>query len=360
LKSIAEYAAGRDNNFNLLRFVAAGIVLLYHSYPIALGPGAKEPLHAILGFSSGEIAVNVFFVISGFLIARSFLQRRDLASFVRARIVRIFPGYFVAVLACVFGFGLAWTTLSASEFVTHGGTWRYLAKNSALLWIWLEHELPGVFEGLPFGRAVNGSLWTLPWEMWMYISVMVAGLTGLLSRRLLVTLGTLGVFILWALDVHYGIVELIPLRHSLRFLSTFYLGTLVYLYREQIPLGWKGLVASILVAGILYPTPLFHAAFHLVLPYWVFWCAYVPRGVIRRFNEIGDYSYGLYLYAFPVQQSVVALLPNITPWALSAIALPATLGCAFVSWHLIEKRALRWKSKTRVLDGRAPMSTSRA
>ena len=124
---LAEYVYSRDNNFNLLRFVAASLVLLSHSYPLSLGPDTPEPLVSSFGITLGGLAVDIFFITSGFLVAAS-LYSRSLVAYLWARFVRIYPALVVAVLFCVFVVGMAFTTVGAAEYLTDSTTLKFLVE----------------------------------------------------------------------------------------------------------------------------------------------------------------------------------------------------------------------------------------
>ena len=135
---------GRDNNFNLIRILAALAVLLTHSFPLALGDAAQEPLRASLGMSLGMIAVDVFFITSGFLISASLMRQPSLLSFLWARVLRIFPGLLVMLLFSVFVLGAALSTLPLAEYLASSQTHAYLAQCATLV-LGVSYTLPGVF-----------------------------------------------------------------------------------------------------------------------------------------------------------------------------------------------------------------------
>ena len=360
-KPLAALASQRDNNFNLIRVLAAALVILGHSYALT-SHGGREPFIRLTGIDSGSWAVDIFFIISGFLVAKSYLGRPDPVNFTLARVLRIYPGLLVAVFSSVFLVGLLFTTLPKMEYLRTRQTWEYLVLNGTLLYrfVDLTYDLPGVFQSNPWGPAVNGSLWTLPFEVWMYIGLLVLGVVGVLRRR-------------WAVNVLFAGMILVAVGHQVgmlggqlftspylplfeRFVSFFGWGVIFFVNRDRIPLN--GLVA----AGLMVLTALLWQArvtvpllFPPALAYIVFWLAYVPAGFLRKYNRLGDYSYGVYIYAFPIQQSVVALLPKIEPLALAALALPLTLIPAVLSWHFVEKRALRQKDR---LTARLPVRGS--
>lgn len=346
---LSAYTESRDNNFNLMRFIAASAVLFSHSYPLALGAGAPEPAVRAIGMSAGSIAVDVFFVTSGFLVAGSLFRRNNLVAFVWARILRIYPALIVAVLFCIFVVGLFFTVEGIADYLSDPRTFTFFKRNSTLFW-GVKYELPGVFEQLPFKGAINGSLWTLPYEvkMYAYLAAIAMGLA-LLQRRLQRSL-LRAVFLLIALAAAGANVfnHFWPFAsvHFVHLSAMFFFGVAYYLHRDRIRLSSR--LILLLTAVLVIATQNRHAFFVsyvILLPYIVLYLAYVPRGAVRAFNRAGDYSYGMYIYAFPVQQSVVALAPGISVAGLTAAAFPVTLFLAVVSWHLLEARCLAMKGR---------------
>jgi peptidoglycan/LPS O-acetylase OafA/YrhL len=164
---LSSYLKGRDNNFNLIRFIAASLVLVSHSYPLYFGSDHNDILRQLVGISLGTVAVDLFFISSGFLIANSLFRGHDLFGFIKARVLRIYPGLIVSLLLCVFLLGIFFTTLPVKEYLTNIQTYKFLFVNM-VLFFGEEATLPGVFESLPWARTVNGSLWTLPFEVRAY------------------------------------------------------------------------------------------------------------------------------------------------------------------------------------------------
>lgn len=340
--TVAERCDGRDNNFNLIRLLAAGAVLVSHATPITLGPLPPEPLEPLIGRSLGWAAVAVFFCISGFLIARSFERAPGVETWAAARIMRLFPGLLAATVLCAFALGPLVTTLPAETYFSDPAVWTYAPRNLAL--VSLQYELPGVFDAAPYPGAVNGSLWTLVHEVACYMGVLAMGLAGALRdrRRAAVAVG------LWAL-VYLGLgasgmaAQIHPKLAPLRELSLPYmLGVICCIWRDRIPLDWR--LAGLLVVPAMLAAPfgagLFEPLLILALVYAVFCAAWLPRGALLRFNRLGDYSYGLYIYAFPTQQAAVHLFGPMSPLENVAIALPVTLLLSVLSWRLVEKPAL--------------------
>lgn len=332
--SIDDAWRGGRNNFNLIRLFAAWLVIYSHAWAITGTAGNDHFARLTLSKSAGAFAVDVFFVVSGFLVAAS-LQRRTWREFLVARALRIYPALIVCVAATVFVLGPAST--SAEQYWRDATTWRYLIAN-ATLWR-AEFWLPGVFETLP-RTAVNGSLWTLPIEGRLYLALLVAGALGMLRpmRYLpawaLVIAGACG-FALWR-----G-----PLPDHLSYLiwvtSFFVTGTLVWVWRERIPLSWPLLLALMLAAALTRGTRAFEPAYFALVAYGAFWVGFAPR--LPRI-ERNDLSYGVYLYGWPMQQ--LAMLAGATTVASNTLAASAAaFACAAVSWFCIERPALGWKRR---------------
>lgn len=251
---------GRDNNLNLIRMLAASAVLGSHAFPITRGTGAEEPLEQLTGFWLGSISVCIFFGVSGLLITRSFDRSDGIVRFLVARVLRLFPGL-LAVLIVTVAAGAAITRLSLPEYFSSPATWTYVPRNLSLAF--LQMALPGVFETNPHPDAINGSLWTLFYEVVCYGGVVVAGVAGMLRSR-----------------------------------------------------------------------AVFSAMFVMLT------IAFVPKGALLAYNRLGDYSYGVYIFAYPIQQLLVFLTGMTHPATNMAYAFPLVLVCSVLSWHLIERRAL--------------------
>lgn len=338
--ALAQRLSGRDNNLNLIRLIAAGAVLVSHAFPIALGAGAAEPLEALTGLSLGGHAVAVFFVLSGLLIARSFDRASSRTRFVTARVMRLFPGLVVVLVLTVLA-GATLTTSGLSTYLTDPATIRYVPGNLSLFF--LQYPLPGVFADNPNGPAINGSLWTLFYEVVCYGGVFALGVLGLLRRRGLfsVVFAGLTAAFLFSLDWEpaAGIAYRLDLLAHLAF--PFGLGVLAYVWRDQLPVDGRLALALWLLPLAAFGTGLpLLPAITVALGYSTIWFGFAVKGPLLAYNRIGDYSYGLYIYAFPVQQLLVHLVPGMSPLENILAALPITLVLAALSWFLVERRAL--------------------
>lgn len=342
---LSAFTHGRDNNFNLIRIVAAYAVLVIHSFPLA---GAAVPFRDILGMTIGDIAVDVFFITSGFLVTASLLTRQSAIEFVWARALRIFPALLVMLLLTVVGLGLFFTTFSWSSYLTDPKLYRYFLK-SLTLFSGVKYDLPGVFETNPYKNAVNGSLWTMPFEVKMYATL---ALVWVLLRRVpkfrvqafevTVLAGACLAGILHVL-AHFN---LIGGAHAFRLSFMFFSGASLFVLRERIVLSGSTFSLFALALGMaVFNQNAFFIVYTATLAYVLIYLAYVPAGYIRSYNKLGDYSYGVYIYAFPVQQSTAALIPGVSVLSMVLISSVVTLAFAVLSWHLLEKHALKLKGR---------------
>ncbi len=340
---LSRYAGGRDNNFNLIRFIAAALVLVSHSFPLTGDP--NEPLERFAGFSLGHLGVDVFFAISGYLVTGSLLSKRDLRGFLRARSRRIFPALAANALLVATVVGALHTTLRPAEYFTRLGTWRYALLN-ATTWPWgVEYALPGVFENVPVRGVVNGSLWSLPWELSLYAMLAVFGALALRARPWVDRARLPAVFLAIAIAATLAhaanqaleLTTSFAVSQGVRLLALFASGAAYFEYRDRVPLSARWFVASLLLFFASLALGGWAQAFYVLsLPYAILWLAYRPAGPVRAWNRLGDYSYGLYLWAFPIQQCVAARVPGVSQSAMVGIALPAALAFAVASWHWLE------------------------
>ncbi|MEM7780748.1 MAG: acyltransferase [Pseudomonadota bacterium] len=336
---LGDYLAGRNNNLNLIRMIAASAVLISHAYPIALGPGTPEPFENLTRMTLGGIAVAIFFALSGLLIARSFDRKKTLVHFAAARIMRLFPALLV-VLALTVLAGAALTDLSLQAYFLSPETLSYIPRNLSLAF--LQYPLPGVFDTNAYGDPINGSLWTLFYEVVCYLGVVCVGLIGLLRRRVLFSLAFAALTAGYLYALHWepqsGIAMRLDLLMILGF--PFGLGMMAYVWRDKFTLDLR--FAAVLWA-LCVPaahTPFLPAFVLVALIYSVAWFGFIPKGALLNYNRLGDYSYGMYIFAFPIQQMFAHLVPQADPLGNMAFAFPLTLVCAIASWHLVENAAL--------------------
>lgn len=346
MKHIADYVSGRDNNFNLIRFLAAGSVVLAHSYVIVTGDRAASPLFYETGHGLGYHAVNTFFSASGFLIAQSWLRTPSLAEFIAARFLRLWPALAICALLLVFVFGPLLSQLPLSAYFASRDLYHFLPDVLSLLRT--DVPLPGVTTPVPSDIGINAPLWTLKYEVICYITLATLGVLGLLatSRRALMTISLGMGMLMIASFFPLAHDPTHPLIHLVRFGLCFGFGVMAYLAADRIPLSLWGVVTTFLLAALTKGSLLYEVAFCLFTAYSALWFALVPSTLLRQFNRLGDYSYGIYIFAYPVQLLLFQRLPKLSPLELFAATVPITLTLSMASWHLIEKPCLSMRRQT--------------
>lgn len=337
VRTIKSAFEGGRNNFHLIRLLAALAVIYGHAYPITATPGGDLFLRWV-GFKFiGGVAVNVFFVISGFLITAS-LERNSALSYMWSRCLRIFPALLVAVTLSVLVLGPLLTT--EPGYWSDPQTWKYWWSN-AFMWR-TEYFLPGVFGSNP-DHAMNGSLWSLPVEFRLYIVFLVLSVLGMLRR------GSFTVFAIVTLLVGLVIVPRYPIFSAyanwVEVTAYFMAGALVWKRRDEVPLSPWGVLAVIGLCMLFQGTAKFHVAFFVALVYLTFYLAFLQLPSFLHIRR-NDLSYGVYLYGWPVQQLMMQLFPQKGAIFNTFVSIAIVMVLAALSWRLVERPALSLKLRT--------------
>lgn len=336
--NLIEKTNNLNNNFDFLRFLAASSVLLIHCFILF---GVKDPSF-IKYLPAG---VPVFFIISGFLITKSWTDNPDLSVFLKKRVLRICPALIIVVLFAALILGPALTTLDLKTYFTDVEFWKYLRD----LFVYkIYFTLPGVFENNPYPAAVNGSLWTLPIEFFMYILVAIFGLLNILNKKwLYISIFILSIFLIFHVyvgDLYNKNFIFCEGRHLFRLLNLFFLGSCLYTYRSKIIFSFPLFLAAILIWIIGVNTAMFDFVQFITLPYIVIYFAYAKIPLINNWGKYGDFSYGIYIWAFPIQQTITYLYKDyLNIYSYMAITFVLTLFASFLSYNFIEKPALKLK-----------------
>ena len=331
----------RDNNFDALRLFAAGMVIYGHGWILSTdgGPG-------FWGVPFARIGLDIFFAISGYMVTGSWLRTPDLRTFLAKRALRIFPGLAACVVGTAYVMGARLSSLPLRDYLTQPSTHKYLA-NIAL---YPRLYLPGVFDGLRQGGAVNGSIWSLLPEVLLYLTVPLLALLAWRPRLWALSLGGLLVgavgmylffgysgpaFVAYGTDVKYALVQ-VPF---------FFMGAFYRLVGDRIPNFYRADFA-LLGYSLNWMVSSWYGWWNMpiewvTLPYIVLCFGRMAMPVVRRAGRFGDFSYGMYLYAFPVQQVILGAMPRNEYPILTCMVL--TLPLAVLSWHMVEAPALRWR-----------------
>jgi peptidoglycan/LPS O-acetylase OafA/YrhL len=325
----------RANSFDAIRLCAAIAVLVFHAY-VVLGRSGLS-----LGDESlGGAAVLVFFGISGYLITQSWVADPHLARFALKRVLRIYPALIVVVLLTVFVLGPLVTTTSLEHYAGSFETWRYLGMN--VVCIHSRFLLPGVFLHNHW-RLVNRSIWTLSGELFGYAAIAVLGVAGAFRRRWVAVPAL--ILVAWLSARIPASVSVI----NYTWIRAFAVGSILFLFKDAVPrrLWICGLLlAAFLLASVRHD---FNTATDLAvigLPYCAVVVAHAFPNLLKPITRRGDFSYGMYLYGWPVEQVMILLLGRAAGVPeLLLLAFLATSSLAVASWFLVEKPALGAKRR---------------
>lgn len=345
---LANRLGSRENNFDVLRLVAAWSVLVSHSFALV---GREEPLHQF-GTTLGNVGVLVFFAVSGLLIRRSWEHDPSPRDFWIKRALRLLPALATVALVSAFVLGPLVTSRSLSSYYSSWETWIYPVRVTLLYTFGA--PLPGVFEDNLY-PGVNGPLWSLPVEVFAYFCLFLLGLAGLLGRRWVVTTFA-GLSLAWAAWWVSVTSEAVGATYVL---SAFALGAAAYTWRDRIVLAWPVALALVplCIAAGLGPDAVRVLVWTPAAVYLSYWFAYAVRPVGQVLVRWGDASYGVYIWAFPVQQALVQWGVD-DPWSMMALATPVVWLLAIASWRLIERPALRHKPRPTAPPAGDPPSSS--
>jgi len=342
-----------DNSFDTLRLVFAVLVIFSHSFALGRGSNDTEPLSVLTHgqITLGNVSVWAFFVISGFLIAQSWTRSPKPLKFLRRRVARIYPGFAVAALL---------TALIVVPLATDPPVHHPMAMRS-FLWQTLRLQVfgaPPVFVHNAWPNVLNGSLWSVPFEFWCYIGILLLGVTGILLRRWLVA-ALFAAAIGWHLYLSItgwipggkilGVIFGFPLFWAV-VLPFFLAGSLFHIFGGAIVLRKPLMIVALVILIASKVIPLV-----VTLPtcgaYVLLSLAYLPLLRPLNLGRFGDFSYGAYLYAFPIQQLIVKYAGGaMAPIKLFMLAAPLAVGAGALSWFLVERHFLTSSHALKLVD----------
>lgn len=350
---------------DLIRLVMAIIVIYGHTFPVLYGPSLKSPsgkydflaMFTNHQMGSGTVAVYMFFIISGFLITQSIISSKNNSEYLLKRSLRILPAFACSLFLSNFIIGPIVTKLSLWDYLQTVDPYRYFFQNITFGFFGFYYSLNDVFSSNPFPSSINASMWTLPHEVACYLLIMLLSSFNFLKVRKYMVF----VFILSSLFVYYNIrFGYTPMKLNDNFwilgntnfpsfitLGFYFLaGSLIYLYKDKIICNKSTFFTMLVILLFTARFGFFKYSLLICLPYVTMYISMLKSPVNLR--KIGDFSYGAYIYAFPVQQFMVYYLGNklsfIPFFLLSTFCI---LCVSAVSWHLIEKPILNFKKKLR-------------
>ncbi len=339
--------SGHANNFDVLRFLFASLVVFSHSYPLGEGHELREPLRKLTGQTTlGGLSVYCFFIISGFLIAASWERRKTVGQFLKKRVLRIYPGFIIANAVGVF---------LVAPMAADSAIGNALVSLQQFAWDCMRLQgiqLPDTLFPQNHLHAVNGSIWSIAYEFWCYIGVIILGLVPLFHRRSFV----LGLFV-----ASLAVAFIFPTYHLEWFgggilgrifgypffwamlLPNYLAGVVAWRYRDKLVVSDRVAMMSAIALAVSIPVAnSWSVMFPVCGAYLVLWAAFHPLFRLHGFSKYGDFSYGMYLYAFPIQQLLVMHNSgSMNPYALFALAWPLSILAGMLSWYVVERPFLR-------------------
>jgi peptidoglycan/LPS O-acetylase OafA/YrhL len=321
-----------ENSYDFVRFCAASAVLFSHHFALSRIPEPPVPGY---GEDFGKLAVEVFFCLSGFLICRSLQKSTNWAQFVSARMLRILPNLTFSLTATSLG-TLLWYS-NYSHIWKHA---KFVIGNLLMFFRGVTYTIPGVFEDAKGGPAVNGPLWSLPIEIWLYVLLFLFSVLGGRRSGFLIIIGALSLSLVWHATSPIGDFTLGPVgAYQFARLGSFFLSGAVlaacwpYIENHAVAIGATALLAIIFIGKVLLGATIFHS---LALAAIV-----IGLGSSRAmawFSKGGDASYGIYIFAWPLQQFSLLLINSF--WLSMLLAFLTTTALGYATWHTFERRAM--------------------
>lgn len=334
---------GRDNFFTPIRLFLAVTVMIGHAFYVtkghlfSAGPLA-EPM-VFFEYRPSYLAVNLFFILSGFLITKSLLGNRNIAEYAAARILRIFPALIIYMLFVMFVMGPLVTSLPMAEFFSHR---EFLNQPMKVLTFYrTQMVLPGAFENNS-AQVSSATLWTLRYEALAYIGTAMAFCMGLMKRNWMILGQCLAFLILWPLAHATGLFDEImgTFQRILRLGVCYSIGAAIYAYREKLSFHVVGIPVLGCASVALHNTVFFEIMVDVWMAYTLFWAAYVTMPKLVPLQNISDISYGIYVFHYAILQWAFHINTEISTLGLIAVTAPVSIVLGIISWHYVEKTAL--------------------
>lgn len=330
------------NQLDKIRILAALVVIFSHHYPLT---GIHAPAwleNRWLHWSvTGGVGVMVFFCISGYLVTLSWYREPKFIPFLWKRLLRLWPGMLGSVLCCTLFFGIIFNNLPLGQYLQNTTTWRFFLTNLTLI---REFPfIPGSFANNPNPFVMNGVYWTIAMEFACYLVLAALGLIGVLRRSSLIKFLLLSYIVGFLCFANADFTG--HIQHWIEYPAFFAAGSLIAMHRNWFQKHSKILLTTItpVLIAIYFLTPYTATARFLLLPILVIHLGNLPAKD-GWFTRLGDPSYGIYLYGYPIAQSVIALWPEMNFWASLFLTFALSIFAGYASWLLLESRALRWKN----------------
>lgn len=329
-----------NNNIDIFRVIAATLVIYGHSYALLPNVEYNDIIQKFLLFDySGSIAVKIFFFLSGLVVTNSLLAKKDAIDFIIARFFRIFPALLVVLILMAFIIGPILSTLSASDYFSYTMPFYYVSYGFIMD---IQYHLPGVFNENRI-HVINGSLWTIPFEVFCYLFLFSLFLIGVMKNRLLMTL----FFTLIIVDQLSGssiLFTWIPQKPDVTLLAPcFAFGAILAAWKDKVKIDLKLTLGLILISILMFQSTYNYYYFYIA----VFISTLYISGnkLVLKLKPRFDISYGIYLWGWPVQQIIISLYPEQSAEFNQITSIAICFVISYASWKLVERPSINFGRK---------------
>lgn len=343
----------KSNTFDYIRIIFAVFVILSHAYPIFFGMSAHGPItqNLLRTETLGGIAVIGFLLISGFMTTQSIMHSKNNKEFLFKRVLRIFPPLIIMLLITIFVIGpMAYEGDKANYF--NESVTNYFTKNVNLLGN-TSYTIDGVFTNNPYPAAINGSIWVLKHEFMAYLVLIVCALCGILKDRKY----TLGITILLVILYVFGLNAKLninclanigvfnELGEFIKILTYFFIGSTVYLYKDKIKMSFKLFVMALIILLFGISINITKYVLIIAMPYILMYLGTIKISSKKDIlKKIGDFTYAMFIYAFPIQQLIVYYLKDkINIWQFMGLSVGITAIVSIILTLLVDNNVKKFK-----------------
>ena len=354
----------KNNSMDIIRLILAIVVIYGHTFPVLYGPGLASPsgkydflaMFSKNQIGSGTVMVYMFFIISGFLITQSLINSKSISEYFIKRAMRIIPPLFLSLALSMFVFGAIVTKLSLLDYLRNpANPFAYLFYNLTFGIFGFHYSVADVYCTNPLSGSINASMWTLPFEVACYILIAIMSINNVFKKRERVIYIYIIFLILAYYNLKFGYLPF-KLNDNFWLLGSnqlgslivfgyyFMSGSLIFCYKDKIKYSWKIFVPFILLLLFTMRFGYLKYIMLVLLPYLTMYLSCLKP--IINIKKIGDFSYGSYIYAFPIQQFLEYYLGNKLGFVqFFILSIFCTLCVAVPSWYFMEKPILKMKTK---------------